>query len=170
MDPRYEIARFRIDQREQVLDLLRHLWGRHAGLNDAYFAWKYERNPYIPEPAISLALHRGEVVGMYGLVGARYRLGTSGRTQDIPYPDDLIVAPEHRRRGLGRIIMREVERRLLREGCAKINLQVRAANKEAVEFYKRVGFMVDDVISLGRRLENDEPAGDGSSSRPDHRR
>jgi ribosomal protein S18 acetylase RimI-like enzyme len=94
-----------------------------------------------------------------GKVVATVMAGYEGHRGWINY---LAVAPEHRRRGLGRMMMREAERRLLREGCAKINLQVRAANREAVEFYKRVGFMVDDVISLGRRLENDKPAG-GSS-------
>jgi ribosomal protein S18 acetylase RimI-like enzyme len=94
-----------------------------------------------------------------GLVVATVMAGYEGHRGWINY---LAVSPDHRRRGLGRTMMREVERRLLHEGCAKINLQVRSANTGAVEFYKRVGFMVDDVISLGRRLESDEPPGNGS--------
>jgi len=45
-------------------------------------------------------------------------------------------------------------------GCPKVNLQVRASNQAAVEFYRRVGYSVDNVVSMGRRLEcGDAPAG-----------
>jgi ribosomal protein S18 acetylase RimI-like enzyme len=37
-------------------------------------------------------------------------------------------------------------------GCPKINLQIRTSNTEVIEFYKRIGFTVDDVISMGKRL------------------
>jgi len=47
---------------------------------------------------------------------------------------------------------------LLRQvGCPKINLQVRTANTQVMEFYKAIGFQVDDVFSMGKRLETDEP-------------
>ena len=69
----------------------------------------------------------------------------------------LAVSPEHRRHGLGRALMAEAERLLLAEGCPKINLQVRSGNAEAIEFYRRVGYGVDEVISLGKRLIPDGP-------------
>ena len=50
----------------------------------------------------------------------------------------------------------EVERRLRALGCPKINLQVRRDNADAVGFYRAIGYSQDDVISLGKRLENDE--------------
>ena len=108
MQPQYEIARFRSSHKEQVLRLLQNLWGRHDALNRAYFGWKYESNPYLRDPAICLALHRGQVVGMYGLVGARWQLGVSGRRHDIPFTDDLVVAPEHRRRGVASSLIHAV--------------------------------------------------------------
>lgn len=37
-------------------------------------------------------------------------------------------------------------------GCPKVNLQVRTANRRVVEFYRRIGYTVDDVVSLGKRL------------------
>lgn len=65
------------------------------------------------------------------------------------------VSPEYRRGGLGRLIVTEAERLLRLKGCAKINLQVRTGNREAIEFYRRLGFSVDEVVSLGKRLEKD---------------
>ena len=71
----------------------------------------------------------------------------------------LAVAPEHRRTGLARQIMGEAERLLREAGCPKINLQVRSTNSEVIEFYRRIGFAVDDVVSLGKRLIEDDPKG-----------
>ena len=51
--------------------------------------------------------------------------------------------------------MEEAERLLRDVGCPKINLQVRSTNKAVIEFYRAIGFGVDDVISLGKRLEVD---------------
>jgi ribosomal protein S18 acetylase RimI-like enzyme len=67
----------------------------------------------------------------------------------------LAVHPGHQRRGLGRVLMDEAERRLRELGCAKVNLQIRTSNEAAVEFYRHIGYTVDDVVSMGRRLEDD---------------
>ena len=63
--------------------------------------------------------------------------------------------PAFRRRGVGRALMLEAEKRLREAGCPKINLQVRSSNRAAVDFYRSVGFAVDEVISMGKRLEKD---------------
>jgi ribosomal protein S18 acetylase RimI-like enzyme len=60
--------------------------------------------------------------------------------------------PEHRRRGLGRQMMNEVERRLADLGCPKLNLQVRATNDAVVAFYEALGYGVEDRVSLGKSL------------------
>lgn len=69
----------------------------------------------------------------------------------------LAVHPGHQRQGLGRLLMDEAERRLRELGCAKVNLQIRTSNEAAAEFYRRIGYAVDDVVSMGRRLEDDGP-------------
>ena len=69
------------------------------------------------------------------------------------------VAPDLQRQGLARALLAEAERLLRKVGCPKINLQVRGSNKSAVTFYERVGYSRDEVISLGKRLENDERTG-----------
>ena len=67
----------------------------------------------------------------------------------------LAVAPEHRRKGLGRAMMAEAESLLERAGCPKVNLQIRGTNSSAIQFYRRLGYQVDDVVSLGKRIEHD---------------
>lgn len=67
----------------------------------------------------------------------------------------LAVAKKHRKRAFGRALMREVERLLLERGCPKLNLQVRTSNAGVAEFYRKLGYVRDDVVSLGRRLVQD---------------
>ncbi len=68
----------------------------------------------------------------------------------------LAVHPQHQRTGLATRMMDEAEALLRAAGCPKINLQVRGSNAGVIEFYKRTGFKVDDVVSLGKRLEADD--------------
>ena len=68
----------------------------------------------------------------------------------------LAVDPASRRLGLARSMMAAVEERLRRLGCAKINLQIRSDNRDAIAFYQRIGFGEDTVVSMGKRLERDE--------------
>jgi ribosomal protein S18 acetylase RimI-like enzyme len=67
----------------------------------------------------------------------------------------LAVSPDCRRGGAGRQLMIAAERLLIETGCPKINLQVRSSNAEVIAFYRAIGFAVDDVVSLGKRLVQD---------------
>jgi len=89
-----------------------------------------------------------------GVVVATAMAGYDGHRGWIYY---LAAEPALWRRGLGRAIMAEAERLLRAEGCPKINLQVRTTNLGVIEFYRRLGFAPDEVVSLGKRLEADEP-------------
>ncbi|MFP8874336.1 MAG: GNAT family N-acetyltransferase, partial [Myxococcota bacterium] len=70
----------------------------------------------------------------------------------------LAVAPEQRRQGLGRAIMARAEELLAAVGCPKVNLQVRGDNTAVIDFYRTLGYEVEDRASLGKRLEHDEPS------------
>lgn len=69
----------------------------------------------------------------------------------------LGVVPARQKSGIARALMDEAERRLRALGCPKINLQVRTDNEQALAFYARLGFQQDPVLSLGKRLVQDEP-------------
>jgi ribosomal protein S18 acetylase RimI-like enzyme len=93
------------------------------------------------------------LVGMLGgQVVATAMAGYEGHRGWLNY---VAVAPDHQRLGLGRAMMKETERLLREAGCPKINLQVRSANDGAIEFYRRLGYAVDEVVSMGKRLEHD---------------
>jgi ribosomal protein S18 acetylase RimI-like enzyme len=89
-----------------------------------------------------------------GAVVATCMVGYDGHRGWINY---LAVRPDCQRQGYARQIMAEAERLLQEAGCPKINLQIRATNPEVVAFYRRIGYRVDEVVSMGKRLEADEP-------------
>jgi ribosomal protein S18 acetylase RimI-like enzyme len=41
---------------------------------------------------------------------------------------------------------------LLAYGCPKINLLVRDSNHEVMGFYQRLGYAIDEVVEMGKRL------------------
>ena len=92
-----------------------------------------------------VAIARGRIVGSV-------MAGYDGHRGWVNY---LAVTLTSRRAGVGRALMAEVERVLREAGCPKINLQIRGTNQAAATFYESLGYTVDDVISLGRRLEHD---------------
>jgi ribosomal protein S18 acetylase RimI-like enzyme len=53
---------------------------------------------------------------------------------------DLAVRPEHRGRGIGRLLLEEIERRAHARGSSKLTLEVHATNEGAIRLYRRFGF------------------------------
>ena len=67
----------------------------------------------------------------------------------------LAVLPSFQRKGYGNEIIRRVEELLSDAGCPKVNLQIRATNPAVVEFYKSIGYQVEEMVSMGKRIEFD---------------
>ena len=68
----------------------------------------------------------------------------------------LAVDPDHQRRGHAKALMQHGEALLLKRGCPKINLQVRASNASVLAFYQSLGYQDDQVVSMGKRLIPDQ--------------
>ena len=67
----------------------------------------------------------------------------------------LAVDESARGRGLGRLMMAACEAWLAARGIPKLNIMVRGDNAAARGFYESLGYALDDVVVLSRRL----PAG-----------
>jgi ribosomal protein S18 acetylase RimI-like enzyme len=64
----------------------------------------------------------------------------------------LAVDPGKRRKGTARMLMKTAEDALEALGCPKINLQVRMNNTGVVDFYKTVGYAVEERVQMGKPL------------------
>ncbi len=67
----------------------------------------------------------------------------------------VAVRQQYQRDGIGTLLVRKAEDALREIGCAKVNLQVRTTNEAVVRFYQRLGYIVEERVSLGRRIVAD---------------
>jgi ribosomal protein S18 acetylase RimI-like enzyme len=66
----------------------------------------------------------------------------------------LAVDPAHRRQKVGTTLIRHVEKFLTEAGSPKINLQVHSSNAAVVAFYEKLGYRVEERISMGKALDS----------------
>lgn len=116
MTSEYEILRYRPEHKKEVAELQKHLWSPHADLNRSYLEWKYEQNPYLHSPRIYVAMSKGHVVGMRGMLGVKWEAGTPPRTFLGICTEDSVIDPGHRNHRLSMKIMKMVFEDMAAEG------------------------------------------------------
>ncbi len=97
-----------------------------------------------PRARILVAENEGGIVG-----GASFwikpDLAHGDTVVEVPM---LVVAEDHRRSGVGRLLMEEVRNVASDNGADMIELVATRANVAAREFYRSLGFVETDVVSL----------------------
>jgi ribosomal protein S18 acetylase RimI-like enzyme len=88
---------------------------------------------------IFIAEHEGLIIGacMAGYDGHRGWLYA------------VAVLKEQRRSGAGAALVKQAIQALKVMGCIKVNLQIRATNTEVAAFYKSLGFVIEERLSMG---------------------
>lgn len=76
----------------------------------------------------------------------------------VAHVDALAVAPTHRRQGVGRTLMEGAASAAAQRGCSDLQLDVRAHNAGAQQFYARLGYGVAQTrmtkrLSVRRELD-----------------
>ena len=66
----------------------------------------------------------------------------------------VAVKSEWHRTGVGSQLVNHAIESLRSLGCTKVNIQVRAGNHEVIRFYRKLGFSVEERISMGKHLED----------------
>ena len=140
-----QIRAFKSDDQEAVIALWRQC--------DLVRPWNVPKRDIQRKMQVRPDLFLVDVVN--GEIVASVMAGYEGHRGWLNY---LAVAPEFQRRGYGRAIVAAAETLLREAGAPKINLQIRTSNKAVVGFYGRLGYSIDDVVSMGKRLERDEGA------------
>lgn len=91
-----------------------------------------------PEPGAGGALCAGIMCGSDGHRGWLYYLA---------------VAPERRRSGVARAMVRHAESWLAAQGVRKVQLMIRAENDAVRDFYARIGYTQEPRVVMSRWLE-----------------
>jgi len=130
---------------ERDYDAAIHLWegmekGIHVGRSDTpvEIRRKLERDPDL----FLVAEHDGQLIGT--VIG-----GFDGRRGYIYH---LAVRTGYRGRGIGGMLMGEVEKRLRAKGCLKCYLNVTPDNVEAMRYYEKRGWQRSDNPSYAKEF------------------
>ena len=87
-----------------------------------------------------------------GVLMGSIMIGYDGHRGSINF---LAVDPDFAGADYGKVLMAEAERFLLSVGCPKINFCVRTDNDKAIEHYQQLGYAIEPVHLLGKRLIED---------------
>lgn len=93
-----------------------------------------------------IAETKGQIIGAV-------MAGYDGHRGSVNY---LAVDPDCQGQGIGKLMMKRVEADLTAVGCPKINLLVRADNRDVLAFYEQLGYAIDAVTPLSLRLIDDQ--------------
>jgi len=74
--------------------------GLPIAFDTTFMDWKYQRNPYLREPLLYLALHKDQIVGMRGVYGTCWEAAGSPGRRVLPSFTDTIIDESHRNSGL----------------------------------------------------------------------
>lgn len=150
----YSIERYRPEHKQQLARLQKQLWGSTPARNRKYLEWKYELNPYTPDPLIYVATHKEKVIGMRGMYGAIWEVGPEGRQLPIPCAADSLLDRAHRGKGVFSRLTRFALDDLIERGYGHVlNLSASAANYVSsimTQGWRPIGAV--GMVQLGPRM------------------
>jgi len=118
-----------------------------------------------PDADLDLAMATATSTVLVGTLGdhlaASVMTGFDGHRGWVYY---LAVAPSHQGSGYGRAMLSAAENWLTAHGTPKVELMVRETNMAAAQFYERLGYERQPVLTLGKWLRptpsSHPPSGD----------
>ena len=103
---------------------------------------KMKRDPELFIVAESAGRISGAVLGCYD--------GRRG------WVNHLAVAPDRQRKGIGTMLVAELEARFRAIGCVKVNLLIEPDNNDVQRFYDGIGYTRDELIFMEKTLIRQE--------------
>lgn len=85
-----------------------------------------------------------------GTIAATVMAGHDGHRGMLYY---VAVDPQHQGKGLGKAAVRAAEAWLGQQGVWKVNLLVRAENAAVKGFYETLGYEVNPVLCMARKID-----------------
>lgn len=157
-----EIREFRETDAERVLSLIRELQAHEVALYDRMKPVADMGHWYIDllkkqcakdEGVILIAEEAGKALGYATILANVIEDGSDDEVAyNYAHVGDLVVSKEARRRGIGKLLLQECERRARIAGREELRISVLALNGGAREAYRSFGF--DDLhINMRKMLK-----------------
>jgi ribosomal protein S18 acetylase RimI-like enzyme len=106
-----------------------------------------------PQQDLNFAMKGATSTVLVGKIGdeiiASAMVGHDGHRGALYY---VAVDPKHQKKRLGTALMKAAENWLKTQGVWKINVMIREDNLGAIGFYQSLGFEMNAVISMGKKI------------------
>jgi ribosomal protein S18 acetylase RimI-like enzyme len=151
----YKVREAKVEDAAQICGLARELAETVGDSPSAEEAIRARLEELLDEPRarVLVAENEAEIVG-----GASFwikpDLAHGDTVVEVPM---LVVAEDHRRTGVGKLLMEEVRNVASDNGASQIELVATRSNVTAREFYRSLGFVQTDVVSLEFVGSQDNP-------------
>lgn len=149
-----EIREYRESDQENLVGLIRELQASEVILYDrmkpvaqmgVWYVDLLKKKCAEDEGVILIAEENGAALGYAVILTRSAEDGTGDEVAyDYAYIIDLVVAKEARRRGIGKLLLADCERRAREAGRDDLRITVLAANQGAHDLYRALGF--DDLL------------------------
>lgn len=103
-----------------------------------------------PDKILFVAEKKDEIVGIQLLCMRTNPDDPIFKEHCYAYVDELAVAKEHRRQGVGRLLVKKAKQWAIKQGVKEIQLDVWETNQGALNFYEKIGYK-----TIKRRLKYD---------------
>ncbi|HNX56028.1 MAG TPA: GNAT family N-acetyltransferase [Prolixibacteraceae bacterium] len=132
---------------DELVHLLNVLFTRDIEFEPDYIKQRIGLELIILNPEIGEILVMkidGKVLGMVSLL---YSISTAlgGKVATL---EDMVIAEEFRRKGLGAELLKEAVSFARKRGCLRLTLLTDFNNDTAIKFYERAGFNLSKMIPL----------------------
>ena len=138
---KYKITKFNNSKhRDQVISLWKEVFG-------------YDANHNAPDLVIDKKINFGD--GLFFIaIDTQDVIGTimAGYDGHRGWIYSFAVSPVYQNQGLGSKLLSYAEKKLMKKGCMKINLQIMEGNESIEKFYLSNGYETEKRVSMGKRL------------------
>ena len=146
MGSNYKVREAKVEDAAEICGLARELAETVGDSPSAEEAIRVRLEELLDEPrARVLVAENG--TGIAGVVSFWIKpdLAHGDTVVEVPM---LVITEDHRRTGVGKLLMEEVRNVASDNGASQIELVATPANVTAREFYRSLGFVEADVVSL----------------------
>ena len=155
MDSNYRVREANVEDAAEICGLARELAETVGDEPPTEKATRARLEELLDEPRARILVAQNEA----GIVGGasfwiKPDLAHGDIVVEVPM---LVVAEDHRRAGVGRLLMEEVRNVASDNDASQIELVATRANVAAREFYRSLGFVETDVVSLEYVGSQDDP-------------
>jgi ribosomal protein S18 acetylase RimI-like enzyme len=146
MGSNYKVREANVEDAAEICALARELAETVGDEPPTEEATRARLEELLDEPRVRVLVAENEA----GIVGGasfwiKPDLAHGDTVVEVPM---LVVAEDHRRAGVGKLLMEEVRNVASDSGASQIELVATRANVTAREFYRSLGFVEADVVSL----------------------